>query len=159
MRRKDLEIKDIAVIIEIIDNCTVLHLGINDTPAPYIVPVNFGYTAGGGQITFYFHTALAESRKTLLLAQNPNVCFEMECNVELIKNEHTCGCTTSYACVMGTGKAELITDTEAKREALNCLMFCNGFKGKPEYPEKTLERTAVYKIIVNEYTAKIRPPR
>lgn len=64
MRRKDLEVKDIAEIIDIIDRCTVLHIGINDTPAPYIVPVNFGYTADGCQITFYFipRTQILERR-------------------------------------------------------------------------------------------------
>lgn len=159
MRRKDLEVTDIAEIIDIIDNCTILHLGINDSPAPYIVPLNFGYTAGGGDIKFYFHTADDQSRKTQLLSQNPQVCFEMECDVKLIKKDHSCSCTTSYACVMGAGTAERVTEPQEKIEALDCIMFCNGFRGKPEYPEKTLERTAVYRINVSEFTAKVRSPR
>lgn len=89
MRRKDLEVADIADITDIIGRCSVLHLGINDAPAPYIapyiVPVNFGYIVDGSNITFYFHTADADTRKTRLLAQNPVVSFEAECEVKLIK--------------------------------------------------------------------------
>lgn len=159
MRRKDLEVTDSAEIFDIIDRCSILHIGINDSPAPYIVPVNFGYTAGGGNITFYFHTADADTRKTRLLARNPVVSFEAECDVEIIKRKSSCSCTTAYSSIMGIGKAEIIIGDESRREALDCIMFCNGFKGVPEYPEDVFKRAALYKITVSEISAKCRSHR
>ena len=42
MRRKDREVTDLSEIIEIMKNCDVCRLALNDDGFPYILPLNFG---------------------------------------------------------------------------------------------------------------------
>lgn len=72
MRQKAREITDRAVLCAMLDGMDTLFLGINDEPAPYVVPLNFGY-AYEENLTFYFHCA-QEGYKLELLAANPYVC-------------------------------------------------------------------------------------
>ena len=43
MRRKDREITDIQQILNIIDKCNILRLGLFDKDYPYVVPLHYGY--------------------------------------------------------------------------------------------------------------------
>ena len=70
MRRKDRAVTDFQKIVQIIDECEILRLGLADGEYPYIVPVNFGYTVEGEQICFYIHGAQA-GRKYELLRSHP----------------------------------------------------------------------------------------
>ena len=56
MRRKDREVTDPGRIVAMMENCQVLHLAIQDEPAPYLLPVNFGMEPDG--MTLYIHGAL-----------------------------------------------------------------------------------------------------
>ena len=67
MRQKAREITDRAVLCAMLDGMDTLFLGIHDEPAPYVVPLNFGY-AYGENLTFYFHCA-QEGYKLELLAK------------------------------------------------------------------------------------------
>ena len=46
MRRKDREVTDLSEIIEILKNCDVCRLALNDDGFPYILPLNFGKVSG-----------------------------------------------------------------------------------------------------------------
>lgn len=59
MRRKDREVKDFEIIKQIIDECQIIRIGLQDGDYPYIVPLNFGYEIDGEQIYFYIHGAMA----------------------------------------------------------------------------------------------------
>jgi len=54
MRRKDREVTDLS---EIMKNCDVCRLALNDDGFPYILPLNFGMAVNGEKITLYFHSA------------------------------------------------------------------------------------------------------
>ena len=58
MRRNDREVTDLSEIIEIMKNCDVCRLALNDDGFPYILPLNFGMAVNGDKITLYFHSAL-----------------------------------------------------------------------------------------------------
>lgn len=47
MRRKDREVTDLSEIIEIMKNCDVCRLALNDDGFPYILPLNFGMAVNG----------------------------------------------------------------------------------------------------------------
>ena len=47
MRRKDREITDIHTIEQIVAGARILHLGMNDDGAPYVVPMHYGYRIDG----------------------------------------------------------------------------------------------------------------
>ena len=50
MRRKDREVTDLSEIIEIMKNCDVCRLALNDDGFPYILPLNFGMAVNGDKI-------------------------------------------------------------------------------------------------------------
>ena len=43
MTRRELEVKDPAVIQNILDGSKFLHLGLVDDGMPYVVPMSYGY--------------------------------------------------------------------------------------------------------------------
>lgn len=63
---------DREIICAMLDRMDTIYLGINEGPAPYVVPLNFGYEFGESLI-FYFHCA-HEGHKLELLARDPHVC-------------------------------------------------------------------------------------
>lgn len=153
MRRKDREITDFKTIVEIIDECDVMRLGISDGDYPYIVPVNFGYEVDGEQIYFYIHGAMA-GKKYEMLQANPKCSFEMDTmqNIKLDHENHDV--TTLYKSVMGTATVELL-DGEAKKQAVDqFLMGRYDMTRNFEYGSDCMPRTALYKLTVTSITAK-----
>ena len=57
----------------------MLRLGLAVDNVPHIIPLNYGYTMEEGKLTFYLHSAV-KGNKLDLLRQNPNVCFELDCD-------------------------------------------------------------------------------
>ena len=114
MRKAKREIKEFADIVAVMRRCDVCRLGIvDDGGAPYVVPLNFGLEAAEGKVTLYFHSAL-EGHKLDLLARNPHVGFEMDCDHKLQYFSEKCYCTMAYASVMGKGTVRM-TKTPTRR--------------------------------------------
>ncbi len=82
MRRTDREVTDFDKIMEIVDECDILRLGLSDGNYPYIVPVNFAYKLANDKLFFYIHGAKA-GRKYELLQQNPVCSFEMDIPIRM----------------------------------------------------------------------------
>lgn len=156
MRRKDREIKDFAVIRQIIDKCEVLRIGLADDDLfPYIVPVNFAYTIDGGQICFYIHGAMA-GRKYELMRRNGVCSFEMDCDHELVVKEEEREATMHYKSVMGRAKLEFL-EGEEKKKGLDIIMARDESTRGMDYDLSPLPRTAVVKLTVTEYSGKANP--
>ena len=83
MRRKDREVTNIDEILQIIERAKILHLGLFDSEYPYVLPLHYGYEYTEGSLIFYLHSA-KEGHKLDLIKNNPNVCIEMECDVNLV---------------------------------------------------------------------------
>ena len=60
-----------------------MYLALFDADYPYIVPLHYGYEYTEGILIFYMHCA-KEGHKLDLIRSNPNVCIEVESDVELI---------------------------------------------------------------------------
>ena len=58
MRQENREIKEFNEIIEVMKNCDVCRLALNDDEYPYILPLNFGMEIVDGKVNLYFHSAL-----------------------------------------------------------------------------------------------------
>ncbi|MDR0583276.1 MAG: pyridoxamine 5'-phosphate oxidase family protein [Treponema sp.] len=159
MRRKDREITETSEIIAVIDRCKVCRLGLSEDGRPYIVPLNFGYSFEDQSLTLFFHGA-HEGRKIDILKKNPQVCFEIDCDHELLEADTACGHGFAFASVIGFGAIEFITAAGEKTRALNFLMKHQ--TGKPiqyNYSEAELNSVCVYKMIVEEFTGKRRESR
>lgn len=148
MRRKNQEITDPEKIASILDAAQVLHLGMADGNAPYVVPVSFGYMDG----KIFIHSS-PQGLKLRMLARNPQVCFQVESDVELITEGAPCQWTLSYYSVIGFGKAHLAqTDVE---KSLGLDVITRHYQGDPlPYSAEELQRLEVIVIEVDRMTGK-----
>ena len=155
MRRQDREIKDEKLIDEIIGECDVCRIALSDDGAPYIVPLNFGFTYENGKRVFYFHGA-KEGRKAHLIKKNGFAAFEADTRHELKKAEgdEACGCSYYYASVMGEGKIEYVEEKDAKIRGLDVLMRSYSKKQVFKYNEALLERVGVMRLEISEISCK-----
>lgn len=153
MRRKDREITDFQEIINIIKQCDVCRIALNDRDFPYIVPLNFGLDVQGEQVFFYFHCAM-EGKKLDLIARDNRAAFEMDCDHNFILYEERMSCTMGYASVMGHGTIETVPE-EDKYQALKILMrqyHAEDF----QFNTDMMKVTTVLKMTVTDMTAKRR---
>lgn len=153
MRRKDREITDFNEILAIMEKCDVCRLAMVDNGLPYVVPMNFGFTADNGEVTLYFHCA-KEGRKIDILKMNRAVCVEMDCSHQLITGEKACDYTMDFESVIGSGKAEFIDKDEEKVIALKHIMRKYSDAGTFEFDEILMKRTTLFKVIVSDFTGK-----
>ncbi len=153
--RREREVTDLNEIIQILDKCMILHLGLVDGDEPYVVPLNYGYTMEDGKLTLYMHGAKTGHKLDLIRA-NPKVFFEMDCDVHPFEGNHACQYGTTYASVMGRGVAHIVEDVEEKMKALNIFMKTQTGKDF-EFNEKLVGVVSIIKVDVLDYTAKRRP--
>lgn len=154
MRRKDREITALPDILEIIDRCEVCRIGFTDGKMPYIVPMNFGYTCSeDGTLRFYFHCA-AEGRKLTLLRENPQVCFELDRPIAFLPGDIPSQATYTYESVMGEGVAEIVSDPNEKKAALDHLMRHYMGEGSFEYTPSCMDAVTIFMVTSRSFTAK-----
>ena len=70
MRKENREIKEFNEIIEVMKNCDVCRLALNDDGYPYILPLNFGMEVVDGKVNLYFHSALEGYKVELIKKDN-----------------------------------------------------------------------------------------
>lgn len=157
MTRREREITDRAEILDILDRCSILHLGLVDGDEPYVVPMNYGYTMDeDGHLTFYLHGA-TQGRKLDLMRKNPRVFLEMECDVAPFEGDVACRYGTAYKSLMARGKAVILEDPQEKMTGLS--LFMKTQTGRDfEFNERLVKVVSVIRIDVDEYTAKRRNP-
>lgn len=153
MRRKDRQVLDFKKIYEIIERCDVCRIALNNEGYPYMLPLNFGISAENEKLTIYFHSAL-EGQKLDLIKNDNRASFEMDCNHKLEYFEERGYCTYAYESVIGRGHIFMIEDDKEKFEALELLMDHYHPGKKAWFNPAAIPRTAVYKLVVEEFTAK-----
>ena len=149
MRRNDRKITDKKIIDDILNSANICRLGLCENNIPYIVPVNFGYRNN----SLYIHCA-TEGRKLDIIRNNPNVCFEIELDVEIIMDKEACKSTTRYKSVIGYGRASILTDNQQKIEVLDIIMHQHGGLGNYKFKPKVLDMMLALRIDINEISGK-----
>ena len=151
MRRKEQQISDRNIIDKILSNAEVVRLGFIDGDRPYIVPFNYGYSDN----CIYIHCA-PEGRKIDLIKENPLVCIEAEQTAEIERYEKACQWGTIYRSVIGWGMAEIITDYQMKRDALDIIMshYGAGETHNLDYDKRKVDNMSVIKVVITEITGK-----
>lgn len=153
MRRKDREVTDNKEIMDILKECDVCRLAMNDGSFPYIVPMNFGFCMEKGRLTLYFHCA-KEGKKISLLKKDPHVCFEMDCGHQLTGGNAACSYSMNYESVIGNGISEFVGDVGGKKFALSQIMKKYTKQDGFLFDEKLLEITTIFKIESDDFTGK-----
>jgi nitroimidazol reductase NimA-like FMN-containing flavoprotein (pyridoxamine 5'-phosphate oxidase superfamily) len=149
MRRADKEITDRADIDAIVHECDVCRLGFAVDNEPYVVPVSFGYDGSD----LYFHTART-GRKIDCIEANNRVCFEVERNVELIRDpEQPCEWTFAFESVIGFGMVLELASDEDRERGLNQIMehYC-GRRWRFDPPATRSVR--VWRLVIESITGK-----
>lgn len=155
MTRREREVTDIEEICGILDRAKIVHVGMVDGNRPYVVPMNYGYTLNDGKLTFYLHGAM-RGRKLDVIRANPNVFVEIDTDIVPFEGEVACKYGLCYSSVMGEGVAEIVEDTELKKEALSIFMKTQTGKDF-EFNDKMVSVVSIIKINISEFTAKKRP--
>ncbi|MCL1992264.1 MAG: pyridoxamine 5'-phosphate oxidase family protein [Spirochaetes bacterium] len=154
MRRKDKEIADMGEIIEIVRECKVCRLALSDNDRPYVIPLNYGFTFENNQLTLFFHSA-PEGKKNEIMKANPLACFEVDCAGSLIEADDPCKYSYAFKSAIGFGKIVFVESPGEKARALNEIMkHQTGKDTLYNYPPESLEKLAVYKMLVEELTGK-----
>jgi len=151
MRRNEKLISEIAEINDILGRGDVIRIAMVDGDEPYLVPMSYGFIDG----MIYFHCA-KEGRKISVLKSNPNVCFEVSVDTELVKKEQACGWTYYFKSVIGKGKAVFVDDVNEKLIGLSAIMEQYGSTDH-SFPEKAVEATEVIRIDIEEVSGKQSP--
>ena len=158
MRRKDREVTDINEILQIVSKAKILHMGLFDETYPYIVPLHYGYEYAEDkhELVFFMHGA-KEGHKLDLIQNNPNVCIELECDIELVPGgDNPCKYGSTYASIVGNGHVEIVDDEQEKVRGLKLLM--KNQTGKEfDIDARMTSSVAVLKASLSEFTAKSRP--
>jgi len=154
MHRKDKEIKEKAVLEEILRENQVGRLGTAVDGRPYVVPMNFVYTND----RIILHTP-RDGKKVKDIQRNPRVCFEVD-GGEIVEGDDPCNYSWTYRSVIANGTATLIEDPEDKLKALRLLSDKYAFgKGRRLNLEKItkFKDLLVIEINVDEMTGKKSP--
>ena len=155
MTKREFKITDEAQIRGILDTAKVLRLGLAVDNEPHIIPLNYGYTMEEGKLTFYLHSAVKGS-KLELMAKNPNVCFELDCDYRPFEGVLPCQYGLGYSAVSGRGRVTILEDVQEKMDAMSVLMKTQTGKDFT-FTERLVSIVSVIRLDVSEYTAKHRP--
>ncbi|MCK4690603.1 MAG: pyridoxamine 5'-phosphate oxidase family protein, partial [Desulfuromonadales bacterium] len=137
-----------AELKEIFAAGQVCRLALSADPAPYIVPLSYGYREN----VLYFHAAGA-GRKIDLLHKNPQAGFAIDIDLGVIEGEAACNWSTRYRSLIGHGRVEFVESPEEKRRVLDIIM-AQYTDGEFSYPEKAIKVTTVFKLLIAEVSGK-----
>ena len=159
MRLHKRELHDPEAIKEILEECDVVRIGARDAEGMFIIPVNYGYdfsmSGEAMKLVLFIHGA-GEGRKADAFAAFPDVAVEMDCRHGIITGDYTCSYSYSYRSIMGNGTVSRVDDRQEKIYGLTKIMEHMAPGAKLEFSPEMLERTEVFRIEVEHFTAKER---
>lgn len=155
MTKRERQVTDPQQILHILDTGKVLRLGLAVNNEPYVVPMNYGYCMENDRLTLYLHSAV-RGKKLDMIQANPNVFFEIDCDLMPFEGRVPCQYGLVYSSIMGRGTAVLVEDVEEKKRAMTMLMKTQTGKDF-SFEDRLVSIVSVIRIDVAEYTAKHRP--
>ena len=153
MRRSDREITEYHEILDVLNRCDVIRLGMNTPDHPYIVPMNFGYEDTKPLMTIYLHSAL-EGLKLDLIRKDNRVGFEADCSHNLIAGDNACDYSMEYESVIGCGVIGICEDMGRKKKGLQAIMRHYEPERDFDFTEQQLAGCCVLYIDVAQITGK-----
>lgn len=152
MRRNEREVSGIGEIEEIIKKSDVCRIALANDNIPYIVTMNFGYTANP-RPRLYFHCA-NEGKKLEMIRKNNFICFAMDTDHEIYKGIKGCDWGMKYSSIVGNGNISIVSGKEEKIAGLNCIMNHYGPETEHTYDETVLGRTLILRLDIKEMSGK-----
>lgn len=156
MRHAERQIKDAALVEEMLKLCPVCTLVLQDEKYPYAVPLNFGY-CWEEKLTIYMHMA-SEGYKLSLLEKNPHVACNAYAFVDRSLGEKYRGESQDYRSVTVFGKAEIITANQPLEFLRGLNAIQSHYKRKPISQAPKTDKLVVVKLTADAVTAKSMYP-
>ncbi|MEA4926812.1 MAG: pyridoxamine 5'-phosphate oxidase family protein [Syntrophomonadaceae bacterium] len=125
-------------------------LGLSDQDQPYVIPISYAYQNN----KIYLHTGL-KGLKLECLKSNPQVCFTVAEQQQLVSGDHACDYGVRYRSVIARGHATLLQEYGEKLQALQILAarYCQPDAGSVIDPRK-VDITTVIVIEIEEISGK-----
>jgi nitroimidazol reductase NimA-like FMN-containing flavoprotein (pyridoxamine 5'-phosphate oxidase superfamily) len=149
MRRQDKEIKDPALLREILGNALVCRVAMCDGDRPYVIPLSFVLDGDA----LFVHSA-AHGRKLAILARNPRVCFEVDEDVAPVPHREACSVGMRFRSVVGMGRATFVEDDAEKVRVLQRFAAKYAPKADARLPAHEVEKTVVIRLSIEALTGK-----
>jgi len=145
-------------IYAILDEGFVCHVGFVDAGQPYVIPTN--YARRGDEILLH---GSAASRMLRGLETGIDVCVTVTLVDGLVLARSAFHHSVNYRSVVILGKARLVSDPAAKRDALRCFtnhVVPGRWEEVRQPTEQELKATTVLTVPLAETSAKVRkgPP-
>jgi len=100
-----------------------------------------------------------KGHKLDFIRSNPNVCIELDCDIELISGDDIpCKYSSTFASSIGRGYAEILKYEQEKIAGLKLLML-NQTGREFEIDERMTSTVEILKVTVHSFTAKSNPMR
>lgn len=151
MRRAAREITDPAALRAILQEATVLFLGLHDEPAPYVLPVCFAHDDD----CLYIHCA-REGTKLERIRARSEVGFSATTPFTLVTGPTACDFGCRARSVVGTGRARIVTDDAERARALAAIMrhYAGSRADTLFLRTESVDRTTVLAIDIETLRAK-----
>jgi nitroimidazol reductase NimA-like FMN-containing flavoprotein (pyridoxamine 5'-phosphate oxidase superfamily) len=150
LRRSARELAEPDAIEEILQSAKLLFLALADQPAPYVLPVCFGFAHG----VLYVHSA-RKGTKIDLLRANPSVGFSASTDMTIVPGSAACDFTCGGRSVVGTGTARILADEEERIRGMDAIMrHYSDAPGDRVYAPGSLARTCVIAIRIDTLCGK-----
>ncbi len=149
MRKSNQKITDKDTIESILKKSLICRIAMIDGNMPYLLPFNYGYYEN----CIYIHSA-PSGKKIDVLGTNPEVCFEIEEQAEILRDEKPCSWSTLYRSVIGHGNVEIVSDDRKKEQGLRIIMKHNGATEPFTFEENNIKQMVILKLKIEDITGK-----
>ena len=140
MRRKDREITGRENIEPILKACKTCRVAMIADGAPYVVPLNIGYTWDESGLTLYFHSGLKGKK----IDTEQGVTGE---------GDLACGYSFAFSSIVGYGSMEFAQTNEEKRKGFDIIMQHQTGRGGWTYHDTSLSVAEVFHVHADSFAA------
>jgi len=141
--------KEKAEIEKVLKEIDFGYLGMSYNGKPYVIPMSYAYHEN----RIYLHAAL-KGLKLEYIKNNPQVCFTVAEQQQIIPSTDVCNISVRYRSVIASGKAKLLKEPEEKTAALQILGKKYSTDPNPELDSRKVDAVAVIEIEIEEMTGK-----
>jgi nitroimidazol reductase NimA-like FMN-containing flavoprotein (pyridoxamine 5'-phosphate oxidase superfamily) len=139
---------ELEQVESVLQNAVYCHAAFSLEDHPYLVPLNYGYKDG-----FLFFHSSPHGKKLEILKDNPHISFAAQDRVVLKQGASACKFGMRYASVIGSGTAEIITESSEKEKGLDVILE-HYHVDQEKYTQASLDDLVIIRVEIDEFSYK-----